>query len=332
MIASVPERTQQQPVSIMVVDDDMMVLQVLAAGLRQSGYTVTANTNPVECLRKLHESPCDLLISDAYMPEMDGLTLTETVSGIFPELPIVLLTGFGTVDLMREGLQRGASDFITKPFRVRDIPIVIERNLERKRLEMERLSNHSGKILFQAITALLTAVDAKEHYTAQHSRRVASISLQIGTALNLAEQEMRVLELGAWMHDVGKIGTPDAILRKPGRLTDEEWEIMRDHAAKGGEIIAHIEDLRYLSSIIRHHHERVDGKGYPDGLKGDAIPSLCRIITAADAFETMTADRAYRLRLPLEVAQGELRDKRGIQFDPLVADTLLDLIARGLVQ
>lgn len=332
MVAEVCERVQQRPVSILVVDDDAMVLQVIEAGLRQAGYAVTTTTSPLDGLRLLRESLCDLVISDAYMPEMDGLTLTETANGIFPELPIVMLTGFGTVDLMREGLRRGASDFVTKPFRVRDIPIVIERNLERKRLEMDRLAERSGKILFQAITALLTAVDAKEHYTAQHSRRVADISLRIGTELLEPETEVRVLELGAWMHDVGKIGTPDAILRKPGGLTLEEWEVMREHAAKGGEIIAQIEDLRYLSSIIRHHHEKFDGTGYPDGLRGDAIPLPSRIIAAADAFETITADRGYRSSRPITAAVEELTRHRGTQFDPVVVDTLLQLVESGRVR
>jgi putative nucleotidyltransferase with HDIG domain len=331
-VAAVPEQVGQRSTSILVVDDDAMVLQVMAAGLRQAGYQVTTTSNPLEGLRLLRESACDLVISDAYMPEMDGLTLTETANGIFPELPIIMLTGFGTVDLMREGLRRGASDFITKPFRVRDIPLVVERNLERKRLEIERLTSHSGRILFQAITALLTAVDAKEQRTAQHSRRVAHISLKIGQALRLPEPEMRVLELGAWMHDVGKIGTPDAILRKSEALTEEEWHIMRQHAEKGGEIIAQIEDLRYLSSIIRHHHERYDGTGYPDGLKAEAIPLPSRIITAADAYETMTTDRVYRGRLTLDAAVAELLANRGAQFDPVVVDTLVQMIEDGTVR
>ncbi len=205
----------------------------------------------------------------------------------------------------------------------------MERNLERKRLEMERLSSHSGKILFQAITALLTAVDAKEHYTAQHSRRVAELSVQIGTRLGLPPQEVRVLELAAWMHDVGKIGTPDAILCKPGRLEPDEWEIMRQHAAQGGEIIGQIEDLKCLASIIRHHHERPDGSGYPDGLKGDAIPIYARIITVADAYETMTADRAYRKRQPVEYALQQLRTHAGKQFDYAIAEIMATLIEEG---
>ena len=331
MVAEVSEQTRSRPVSILVVDDDAMVLQVMAAGLRQSGYAVTTTTSPLDGLRILRENVCDLVISDAYMPEMDGLTLAETANGIFPELPIVMLTGFGTVDLMREGLRRGASDFITKPFRMRDIPIIVERNLERKRLEKDRLSERSGRILFQAITSLLTAVDAKERCTAQHSRRVADISLQIGAALQQPEAEMRVLELAAWMHDVGKIGTPDAILRKPGGLTDDEWQVMREHAAKGGEIIAQIEDLRYLASVIRHHHERYDGTGYPDRLRGDAIPLLSRIIAVADAFETITSDRGYRSSRPVSVAVDELKRHSGTQFDPVVVETLLRLLESGRV-
>jgi HD-GYP domain-containing protein (c-di-GMP phosphodiesterase class II) len=219
------------------------------------------------------------------------------------------------VELAKDSLQRGASDFVTKPVNIRELPILVERNLTRRRLEVARLREREAQVLFEAIKALASAVDAKDRYTARHSHMVTRLALVLADAIGLSSEERYVLELSAWMHDVGKIGVPDSILTKAGSLTEEEFAVMRVHPAKGGEIVGQIGELSHVADVIRHHHERVDGGGYPDGLRGEAIPLASRIILIADAFEAMTADRSYRRGLERGAAINELHAHSGTQFD-----------------
>jgi HD-GYP domain-containing protein (c-di-GMP phosphodiesterase class II) len=240
-----------------------------------------------------------------------------------PDMPIVVLTGHTDVELAKDSLQRGASDFVTKPVNIRELPILIERNLTRRRLEVARLRERGAQVLFEAIKALASAVDAKDPYTARHSRRVTRLSLLLADAIQLSSEERYLLELSAWMHDVGKIGVPDSILTKPAPLTQAEVAIMKEHPAKGGEIVGEIEEFGQVADVIRHHHERVDGRGYPDGLRGSAIPLASRIILIADAFEAMAADRSYRRSLGREAAIRELQEHSGTQFDPSLTQAFI---------
>ena len=250
------------------------------------------------------------------MPGLSGIELAELTTRIHPDVPIVLLTGHTDVELAKASLKRGASDFVTKPVNIRELPIVIERNLTRRRLEVARLKEREAQVLFEALKALASAVDAKDPYTARHSMRVTRLSMILADAQGLTSEEKYILELSAWMHDVGKIGVPDHLLTKASCLTPQEFEIMKIHAAKGGEIVGQIEELVRVADIIRHHHERVDGAGYPDALRGGAIPLLSRIIFIADSFEAMTSDRSYRRGPGRDHACAELRCHAGTQFDP----------------
>jgi len=179
-----------------------------------------------------------------------------------------------------------------------------------------RLKERESQVLFEALKALASAVDAKDPYTARHSMRVTRLSLILADAIGLNGDDKYLLELSAWMHDVGKIGVPDNLLTKPSRLTREEFEIVKVHAVKGAEIVGQIEELTRVADVIRHHHERLDGLGYPDGLRGEAIPLLSRIILVADSFDAMTSDRSYRRGPGREKAFAELRQYAGTQFDP----------------
>ncbi|MBI5167400.1 MAG: response regulator [candidate division NC10 bacterium] len=311
---------------ILVVDDEEPLRQALRDALAALGYGVSVAASGEEALQLLRERKFEMMLSDISMPGMSGIELLSLASQIHPDMPVVLLTGYGDVELARSSLQKGAGDFITKPLKLNELPIVIERNLERKRLEIKRLKEKEAQVLFQAIKALAAAIDAKEHYTAQHSQRVTQLSLILADALDLEEDQCYALELAAQMHDVGKIGIPDTVLSKVGKLTPEEWHYMRGHPAKGAEIVGQIEELSEVSSIIRHHHERMDGGGYPDGLKGEAIPLLARIIAIADAYEAMTTDRAYRRARTREQALAELRNQKGAQFDA----RLVEVFARAL--
>jgi putative two-component system response regulator len=301
---------------VLVVDDMEAMRVALMKCLHMSGYQVVAAESGGEALELLRAQRFDLLLTDQTMPGLSGLELTEAVSRMHPDMPIVVLTGHTDVELAKDSIRRGASDFVTKPVNIRELPILVERNLTRRRLETARLRERGAQVLFDAIKALASAVDAKDPYTARHSLRVTRLALLLADAIRLSTEERYVLELSAWMHDVGKIGVPDSILTKPSPLTEDEFGVMKAHPVKGGEIVGEIEDLGVVADVIRHHHERMDGCGYPDGLRGEAIPLASRIILIADAFEALVADRRYRKSVSRDVAIRELQEHCGTQFDP----------------
>jgi putative two-component system response regulator len=309
------QASEDQVSRVLVVDDMEAMRLALVKCLHMSGYEVMAASSGAEALELLRTHTFDLLLTDQTMPGLSGLELTEAVSRMHPDMPIVVLTGHTDVELAKDSLKRGASDFVTKPVNIRELPILVERNLTRRRLEVARLRDRGAQVLFEAIKALASAVDAKDPYTARHSRRVTRLSLLLADAIQLSSEERYLLELSAWMHDVGKIGVPDSILTKPAPLNQEEFAVMKEHSAKGGEIVGEIEELGRVADVIRHHHERMDGGGYPDGLRGSAIPLASRIILIADSFEAMVADRSYRRSLGREAAIRELQEHSGTQFD-----------------
>ena len=322
------EPTQRSRSRLLVVDDVEAMRLTLTTCLQLSGYQVHSASSGGEALELLRSQPFDLLLTDQSMPGLSGLELTDAVARMHPDMPIVVLTGHTDVELAKDSLRRGASDFVTKPVNARELPILVERNLTRRRLEVARLREREGQVLFEALKALASAVDAKDRHTARHSRQVTRLALLLADAIGLSSEERYQLELSAWMHDVGKIGVPDSILSKPTSLTEDEFAIVTLHPVKGGEIVGEIVELTRVADVIRHHHERIDGTGYPDGLKGEAIPLASRIILISDAFEAMTADRSYRRGLGREIALRELRDHSGAQFDPELVKVFIRMEAQ----
>jgi len=242
-------------------------------------------------------------------------------------------TGFKTksilaVPLIRKGKVIGVAEVINKKgggeFTVEDT-ILFEAIAEQAAVAMEnaKLYSQLENLFLSSIRAIVNAIEEKDEYTRGHTGRVTEYSLLIGKRLGLSNDEIKTLELSALLHDVGKIGIPDSILRKPGRLTDEEYAVIKSHPLRGVKILEPIENIRHILPGIRHHHERYDGKGYPDGLKGKKIPFYARIIAVADAFDAMTSDRPYRKGLPIEIARKEIEENRGTQFDPECADAFL---------
>lgn len=320
---------EQGAMKILIVDDDHPFRAALQVALSALGYRVQGAHDAEEALEFLKSERFDLLFSDVSMPGMGGMKLTEIAAEVLPDLPIVLITGYGDEEMAKGSLHKGACDFITKPLRIEELPIIIARNLERRRLELQRLKEREGEVLFEAIQALAAAVDAKDPYTARHSERVAKIALAFGEVLGLSSDERYLLRLAATMHDVGKIGIADAVLTKPSKLTPEEWKLVKRHPSLGASIVGRIEELHQVAQAIRHHHERIDGKGYPDGLRNGAIPLLSRIISVIDAYEAMTADRVYRKRLGRDRALEELKLYAGSQFDPDLVEVFLRMKEAG---
>ncbi len=311
---------------LLIVDDDEWIRDVLERLLIRCNYRVSTVSSAEDALEILQRQPFDLVLSDMLMTGMDGIELMRQISQTHPKLPIIVITGCCDLETMRHAIQSGACDFITKPFDINSIPLIVECNLERvkikKAAEDLRLQTKRDS-LQDTVNALITAIEKKEPHTAKHSHRVAHISLCIAKQLELPEEECQHLALAALVHDVGKIGTPDNILQKPGKLTEEEWQAMKNHPVEGAEIVSQVGELAYVADIVRHHHERVDGNGYPDGLQGEEIPLLSRVIAVADSYEVMTTNRIYRSALPREEAVQRLQEGAGQQFDSAIVEMFL---------
>jgi putative two-component system response regulator len=298
---------------------------MLAVGLTHLGYQVEQAPNTTEARALLRLRPYSLVLCDYQMPDGTGMDLLGHVIRTQPDLPFVMLTGHDDMPLAREAIASGAADFLTKPFELKSVARVIEQNWVRITREQERAAELTYSILSGTIRALVAAVDAKDPHTARHSERVSRIAGRLGAAMGLSPERLRILEFAALLHDVGKIGVPQEILTKPGPLTSAEWEVLKQHPARSAEIVSEVGPLSEVATIVRHHHERMDGRGYPDNLLGAAIPEFSRVISLADAYEALTANRAYRPALnPLD-AQEVIRDNLGTQFDPALGQLFLSL-------
>ncbi|MHB0913681.1 MAG: HD-GYP domain-containing protein [Armatimonadota bacterium] len=314
-----------QAISILVVDDEERVLSAIESILAECGYDKVYCAPSSEAFGILKQYRIDLVLCDLVMPKPSGMEILLKIQEYWPETMVLLMSGYADIAIAHKALDQGATDFLVKPFSALSLMIAIERNLRRRAQEMKRIIEQRNKVLLESIKAFSAAIDAKERGTAQHSERMISMAMSIANALGLSPVEKGTLELAAYMHDIGKIGVKESILLKPGKLSDEEWEEIKLHPDTGSHILGNIEDLADLSQIIRHHHERMDGKGYPDGLSGEEIPILSRILAVADAFDAMTSDRPYRARLSEREALERLEQCAGSQFDPRIVEVFFEV-------
>ncbi|MBQ9376923.1 MAG: response regulator [Schwartzia sp.] len=323
---------------ILAVDDVETNLMLLEEILKEDFEVHTARYGP-EALLWLASNPCNLVLIDYRMPGMTGIEVLKIMKADaeLERIPVILLTADMATET--EGFQAGAADFIHKPFMPEAILLRVKRILEyeylRANLEKEvrrqtqiaekrRLSTE--RLFDQTVFALAQAIDAKDKYTHGHSRRVAEYARQISRLMGADMEEQRhVFQMGL-LHDVGKIGISESIIGKPDRLTDEEYAIIKSHTTIGSDILRCIEEFPDLAIGARFHHERYDGKGYPDGLAGEDIPRTARIIAVADAYDAMTSMRSYRAILPQQRVYEEIQKGRGTQFDPELADIMLRMI------
>ncbi len=291
---------------------------MLVRVLVRHGYEVTLAENGEEAIGHLGAAPFDLIISDMKMAGMSGLDVAARIRDAGMDVPIVLITAHGDTELMRSAFQCGITDFIPKPFNIETVPLIVERNLERYALQIQRDARQEASTAIAAVQALALSIDAKETHTSRHSRRVAGICGRVGDLLSLSIEDRQLLDFAAQVHDVGKIAIPDSILNKPDKLTPDEWVIIRQHPARGAEIVGRIAQLSAVSVVVRHHHEWYDGTGYPDGLRGTEIPRLSRILSVVDAYEVMTSARVYQKQRSHDDAIGRLMAGAGTQFDRAV--------------
>ena len=327
------------PVTCVVVDDEPSVRDVVTRVLMGAGYRVLSASSGAEALVLLEREHTDveLVVSDLQMPGMDGAQLLREVRQRWPDIGTVIVTGVSELNTAVDLLQAGALDYITKPFGIDDVVARVRQALDKRRLltENRRYQVHLAELVRQqavrieelfleAVQTLVDALEAKDAYTRGHSARVAAYAARSAEALGLPKEAIDLIRLGAEMHDVGKIGVREAILLKPSRLTDDEYTHIMQHTVIGAGILAPLfKNAPESLSIVRSHHERVDGKGLPDGLMGDQISIFARVVCVADSFDAMTSGRTYRApRTPAE-ALAELQASAGAQFDSKVVEAFI---------
>lgn len=322
---------------ILIVDDEREITEILADLLSDDYECLKAGSaeQALECLRA---GEFQLVISDITMPGMSGLEMIPHVKQLSPDTVVVMISGMQTVESAIGALRLGAFDYLMKPFDLRQVEAVVKRALEYHDLVVakRRYENHLEELVEQrtaeldralnslegsyrsTLKALTAALETRDSETHGHSERVVTYSLRLGREYGLSSEDMKSLEFGALLHDIGKIGVPDSILRKPAKLTEEEWVRMREHPVHGQQILRGIEFLQGAARVVAQHHEQWDGSGYPLGLRGEEIDICARIFSVADAFDAITSDRVYRSGKTYEAAAQELDDWAGRQFDPKV--------------
>ncbi|MBS3918913.1 MAG: response regulator [Deltaproteobacteria bacterium] len=328
---------------ILVVDDEEVICNVLERRLTKEGYSCTTANNGKEALNHFYKNSFSLIISDMKMPEMTGVELLQKVKAIDPKMKMIMVTAYPDIDLAVNAMRLGAYDFIIKPADLDLIVMSVKKALESKRLEEEIEAYHNRmeelveertaklqqsyrtlkKAHLDSVKVLAEAIDAKDPYTRGHSDRVKRMSLAIAKKMGFSEERLENLEYGALLHDIGKIGIKDEVLQKQGPLSNEEYQYIREHPLIGVKIVEGVEFFKDKIPMIRHHHEHYDGRGYPDGLAGEAIPLEARIISLPDAFDAMTSARPHRGVMPLQNVLAELEKCRGRQFDPKMLEIFL---------
>jgi putative two-component system response regulator len=275
---------------VLIVDDEKSALAMLAELMTRRGYQATCAANGVEALACIAQAPPDVVLMDVNMPQLDGFETCRRIKGnpATTLIPVVLVTGLNdTADRVR-GIEAGADDFLSKPFVMSEL-VARVRSLVRLKRYTDELE--SAKLV---IRSLALTIESRDPYTAGHCERLAKYATAFGEALALDKTTLEALHLGGFLHDVGKVGIPDAILLKPSALSAEERRVMEGHTVIGETIIGELRSLDRVRGIVRHHHERLDGSGYPDRLAGDAIPLEAQILSIVDAFDAMTTDRPYK--------------------------------------
>jgi putative two-component system response regulator len=328
----------------LIVDDDAQVRQVLSRVIATHGLSTLEASSGAEALSALErEGEVPVCISDIYMPEMDGVTFLREAVHRYPDMAIIMLTGVAEVNTAVECLKLGALDYISKPVMVDEVRARLDKALEKRQLILENryyqqalegrvrdLDRRNRNALINGVQMLVHALEAKDAYTSGHSSRVSRYATRAAVLLGFTDDALEHIRLGGELHDIGKIGTREAILNKPGPLSAAEFEHVKMHTTLGEKILApFLTESPIVLRIARSHHERLDGSGFPDALRGDQIPPEARIVAVVDAFDAMTTNRAYRPPRAVPDAINELRRCAGIHFDPDVVDAFIKAHGNG---
>lgn len=327
---------------ILIADDEADIRELLGDFLEGEGYECVVACDAFEALEKFKTmGDIDLVMSDIRMPGKTGLELLSEIKAVDPDVVVIMISAVKDIESAISAMSKGAYDYVAKPFKLTEVSLIARKAVEKRRLivqnkeyqkELEHMVAERTRELKNALEALdrtyiftlralVTALDTRDEETQGHSVRVVKYTLKLAELMGWTDPEqIKILEYGALLHDIGKIGIPDAVLRKPGKLTEEEWGVMKSHPEVGYKILHRIEFLEEASQIVLHHHERFSGGGYPAGLKGEEIPMGSRIFAVADTVDAMTSERPYRKALTFEDAANELEKFKGVQFDPNVVE------------
>jgi len=330
--------TGTEAARILIVDDERIVRKALRQKLTMEGYYCEEAANASEAVEKLATSPADLAILDIKMPGKAGNELLPAIRRSYPDTAVIMVTALPDTGLVINCMKNGALDYILKPFNLDELALSVQRALRIRELEFkvkEYQHNLEQKVAEQtreirrvslgALESLVAALEAKDRYTAGHSRRVSRVALAIGQMLNLSEDEMEDLRWGALLHDIGKIAVDPDVQNKPGKLTPEEYRQVMIHASEGAHIVEPLVNERVFG-MIAHHHDHYDGSGLDQTADGEAIPLGARIIAVADTFDAMTSDRPYRSAMTASDSVVEIASCSGTQLDPVVVKALLKIL------
>lgn len=329
---------------IVLVDDEPELLELLAEMLRRAGYEISAHTDPASVRLFVAEHPnwADIILSDLYMPQEDGLSLLQDLLAANESVVGMVLTGYATMQSAVQAMRTGVFDFITKPIDSTALAVAVKRGMDHRKLllENENYQRHMETLVQERSMALRDAFDqlersyeftleslvsmleAREKATGDHSKRVTAISVILAQALGVSGEELEVVRRGAFLHDIGKVAIPDAILQKPGKLDPDEWQTMKTHVDIGYSILRNHPDIQAVAELVYSHHERFDGSGYPRGLKGEQICLGARIFAVADSYDAIRSSRPYSPACSSDQTVREITRCRCTQFDPVVVDLL----------
>jgi putative nucleotidyltransferase with HDIG domain len=331
---------------ILVVDDEESIRELICSMLTGAGYGCMQASSGLKALEVLDSGQeFELMLSDLVMGGLDGIGLLERTKERFPDMPVVMVTAVHDISIALAAIRNGAYDYLLKPFEREQLLAVVRRALENRRLKLENRAYQTNlESLVAARTeqlrkalddlersyditleALGKALDLKDTETEGHSKRVTAFTIAIARAMNLPAWRVRAIARGAFLHDIGKIAIPDAILRKPGALNQEEIAVMREHCYRGYELLKNIPYLAEAAEIVYSHQEHYDGTGYPRRLKGEEIPLGARLFSVADTLDAITSDRPYRAAQTIAAARKEIEVWSGRQFDPAVVTTFLSM-------
>lgn len=327
-----------------VADDEPRLRQVLVRLMTSDGFTCLEAGDGEEALEQLAKVPAQLLLTDLRMPRLDGIELLKRARALYPDLAVILITAVADVDVALSCLASGAMDYLTKPFHLEEVRARVGQALEKRQLIVENRTYQRGleqlvavqaqrleQLFLGGVQALVQALEVKDQYTRGHSIRVSHYSTLLARELGLSDREVRHVELGGHVHDIGKIGVRESVLNKEGPLTDEEYQHIMTHPMVGWQILSPLlGDAPMALNVVRSHHERYDGRGIPDRLAGDKIPLEARIAGVADAFDAMTSGRAYRRGrfMTPDDAIAEIQRCAGTQFDPEIGAKFIEIVRR----
>jgi putative nucleotidyltransferase with HDIG domain len=335
-------------ISVLVVDDEEPIRNALRKFLKQQQFEVYTAGSAEEALQQLRLHKVALMLSDIRMPGTSGVDLVPQALEIEPELAILMLTAVNDATSAALCMQRGAMDYLTKPIELADLGRAVQRALKRREMllenrelnqwlkeevttrtaELQRERNRLERVSTATLEALVNALEAKDPYLRGHSARVADLSATLAAELELAEEEVERVRMAGRLHDLGKIGTREAVTNKEGTLTPEEFEHVKQHVIIGAQILAPLTHLGDVVSMVRSHHERWDGTGYPEGRRGEEIPMGGRVIAAAEVFDALTTARPYQEKMTPEQAVERMADLSGTVLDPRVYEALTRTVAR----